>query len=90
MSSIFHDSRLLDGIDPRQIATLFKIANEYITANNKQYIITMNQNHIDELRVQLSDNEFDTIVSPNICHIIGDDKPENKLLGIQVDMKYEA
>lgn len=90
MESIFHDSRILDGIDPRQLATLFKVANEYITNNNKQYIITMNQNHLDEIQAQLSEEAFKKIILDNICHKIGDDCPENKLLGIQIDMKYEA
>lgn len=89
MDSLFHDSRLLDGIDPRQIATLFRVCNQHITANGKQYIITLNQNHIDELKEQMSDEEFKNIILSNICHTIGDDKPENKLLGIQVDMKYD-
>ncbi|AZA78711.1 DUF2326 domain-containing protein [Chryseobacterium sp. G0186] len=90
MNSIFHDSRILDGIDPRQISILFKVANQYITENNKQYIITMNQNHLDELAGQMSKEEYENIIEANICHIIGDDDPKNKLLGIQIDMEYEA
>lgn len=90
MNSIFHDSRILDGIDPRQISILFNVANQYITENNKQYIITMNQNHLDEIAEQMSKEEYENIIEANICHIIGDDDPKNKLLGIQIDMEYEA
>jgi uncharacterized protein YydD (DUF2326 family) len=89
MNLIFHDSRLLDGIDPRQIAEIFKVLQDYIRNSNKQYIITINQNQIEEIKQILSPNEFDEIIMANICHELKDDSPASKLLGIQVDMDYD-
>lgn len=89
VNTIFHDSRLLDGIDPRQVAVLFKVLRDYILPTNKQYILTINQNHIDDIKPYLSEEEFNDIISNNICHILEDDSPQSKLLGIQVDMEYE-
>jgi uncharacterized protein YydD (DUF2326 family) len=88
LNVIVHDSRLVDGIDPRQIAVLFRVLNEYIKSNNKQYILTINQNDLDDIRPYLSESEFRSIISENICHELKDDSVENKLLGIQVDMEY--
>lgn len=86
---LFHDSRLIDGIDPRQTAELFKTVNEYILQSNKQYILTLNQNQLDEVKKYLSKEEFSDIVIDNICLELKDDSAEDKLLGIQVDMEYE-
>lgn len=89
MKMLFHDSRLLDGIDPRQVAELFKVLRDYIEPTDKQYILTINQNHLDEMKLHLTDQEYNNIVTDNICHILEDDSPESKLLGIQVDMAYD-
>lgn len=85
---LFHDSRLLSDTDPRQLAELFKILNDYIKISGKQYVLTLNQNQLDEVKRYLSANEFETIISRNICLELKDELPEEKLLGIQVDMDY--
>lgn len=89
MNVLFHDSRLLDGVDPRQSAELFRILKEYILTNNKQYILTVNQNQLDEIKQHLEPDEYTFIIDKNITHHLKDDSPSNKLLGIQVDMTYE-
>lgn len=89
MNVLFHDSRLLDGVDPRQSAELFRILKEYILTNNKQYIFTVNQNQLDEIKQHLEPDEYTFIIDKNITHHLKDDRPSNKLLGIQVDMTYE-
>jgi len=43
---LFHDSRLFSNMDPRQRATLFKIAYEYAQKENTQYIATVNEDHL--------------------------------------------
>lgn len=87
---LFHDSRLLDGIDPRQTLELFKITNDYVKANNKQYILTVNQNQISEIeRICSSPEEYNQLIKDNIILELNDDSPEEKLLGIQVDMDYD-
>lgn len=85
---LFHDSRLLDGIDPRQKSELFLVLNEQIDSANKQYILTLNQNQIEEVKEILSDEQFKSIITNNVILNLGDSSPEEKLLGIQVDMKY--
>ncbi|NOU18061.1 MAG: DUF2326 domain-containing protein [Bacteroidales bacterium] len=88
VNCIFHDSRLLSDTDPRQIAELFKILNEYIKTSGKQYILSLNQNQLDEVKKYLKDDEYKTIIQQNICLELKDELPEDKLLGIQVDMDY--
>jgi len=85
---LFHDSRLLSDTDPRQIAELFKILNEFIRISGKQYILTLNQNQVDEVKKYLTDNEYQEIIYQNICLELKDELPEDKLLGIQIDMDY--
>lgn len=85
---LFHDSRLLSDTDPRQLAELFKILNDYIKISGKQYVLTLNQNQIDEVKKYMTVSEFDTIIDQNICLELKDELPEEKLLGIQVDMDY--
>jgi len=86
---LFHDSRLLSDTDPRQIAELFKVLNDYIKVSGKQYNLTLNQNQLNEVKQYLSEDEYKTIITDNICLELKDEKPEDKLLGIQVDMKYD-
>jgi uncharacterized protein YydD (DUF2326 family) len=85
---LFHDSRLLDGVDSRKTAELFKIINENIKKEEKQYILSLNQNQLDEMKRHLSDIEYKNIISDNICLELKDDSSESKLLGIQVNMDY--
>lgn len=85
---LFHDSRLLSDTDPRQLAELFKILNDYIKISGKQYVLTLNQNQIDEVKKYLTAHEFETIIYQNICLELKDELPEEKLLGVQVDMDY--
>jgi uncharacterized protein YydD (DUF2326 family) len=85
---LFHDSRLLSDTDPRQIAELFKILNELILISGKQYILTLNQNQVDEVKKYLTDNEYQEIIYQNICLELKDELPQDKLLGIQTDMDY--
>jgi len=88
VNCIFHDSRLLSDTDPRQIAELFKILNEFIQVSGKQYILSLNQNQLDEVKKYLTEREYQTIIQQNICLELKDELPEDKLLGIQVDMDY--
>lgn len=85
---LFHDSRLLDGVDSRKTAELFKILNENIKKEKKQYILSLNQNQLDEMKRHLSDIEYKSIISDNICLELKDDSSKSKLLGIQVNMDY--
>lgn len=86
---LFHDSRLFSDMDPRQRATLFKIAYECVNKTKTQYIATLNENQINSMRDQFTDEEFRQIFDDNIVLELTDEGPAGKLLGIQVDMQYE-
>lgn len=83
---VFHDSRILHGTDPRQQAELFKIADEMFSGKNWQYIMTVNQNQLDEIEKNLSSEEFDRIINKNIVLTLMDSSDAEKLLGIKVDI----
>lgn len=86
---IWHDSRLFSDIDPRQRATLFKIANEFTKKHGKQYIATVNQDQLDAIKNEFSLEEFKNLFEgKNIILNLKDDGAASKLLGIQVDMHY--
>lgn len=85
---LFHDSRLFGDIDPRQRATLFKVASETARELRDQYIATINQDQIEGMRSRFSPEEFDAIFnSKTIVLELTDQLPEEKLLGIQVDLR---
>jgi uncharacterized protein YydD (DUF2326 family) len=83
---IFHDSRLFDGTDERQKADIFKAVYQKFAGVNKQYIATVNQNQLDEIRKQLSDEEFKSIITQNTVLTLTDESDTEKLLGIKVDI----
>ncbi|MDP8212101.1 MAG: DUF2326 domain-containing protein [Candidatus Zapsychrus exili] len=87
---IFHDGRLLADMDPRQRATLFKLAFENTKDNNVQYIISANQDTLDSIKTELTDTEYQSIIHEKIILELTDKSHEAKLLGIQVDLDYEA
>lgn len=86
---IFHDSRLFSNMDPRQRAILFRIANEYSTENDAQYIASVNEDQISTLEGQLNKQEIDTIIQKNVVLELTDDSVESKLLGMQIDIRYD-
>jgi len=87
---IWHDSRLFSDIDPRQRAVLFRIANELTSAAGKQYIASVNQDQLEAMKNVFSDIEYKQLFSEsNIVLTLKDDGSESKLLGMQIDMKYQ-
>ena len=83
---IFHDSRLFDGTDERQKADMFKTVYEKFTHLNKQYIATVNQNQLDEIKRHMADDEFEKIITRNTVLTLTDESDYDKLLGIKVDI----
>lgn len=87
---IFHDSRLFDGIDERQKADIFNIAYELFDENlNKQYIATINQNQLEEVKNQLGADKYKTIIEDNTVLILTDESANDKILGVSVDISEE-
>jgi len=83
---IFHDSRLYDGIDERQKAIMFKTMHEMFLNIEKQYIATVSQNQLNEIKEILTENEYKNIIENNTILTLTDDSDAEKLLGIQVDI----
>ena len=83
---VFHDSRLFDGIDERQKADLFKTVYQKFAQSNKQYIATVNQNQLDEIKKHMTDDEFENIIAHNTVLTLTDESDYDKLLGIKVDI----
>jgi uncharacterized protein YydD (DUF2326 family) len=86
---IFHDSRLFSNMDPRQRAILFRIANEYSMESDAQYIASVNEDQISTLKEQLAEQEIENIIRKNIVLELTDESTESKLLGMQIDIRYD-
>ncbi|WP_460383374.1 DUF2326 domain-containing protein [Pseudomonas amygdali] len=85
---IWHDSRLFSDIDPRQRAVLFQVAMQLSKQYGFQYIATVNEDQIDTILPELSEQQKQEL-SESIVLKLSDDGPEGKLLGLQVDMHYQ-
>ncbi len=92
---LFHDNRIFSDIDPRQIVSILKTMYHLTLENNKQYIISLNRNQIDNIRMLtethnelITQSEYEKIITDNICLTLKDTHDTDKLLGIKVDIKY--
>ncbi|MEM8525962.1 MAG: DUF2326 domain-containing protein, partial [Bacteroidota bacterium] len=85
---IYHDSLILDGLDPRQRATLLEIAHNKSQKHNLQYIINANQDALESTKIYLGDN-YANIVENNVVIELTDESIQSKLLGVQVELDDE-
>lgn len=85
----FHDSRLFDGIDEKHKAEIFKVVNELFSATEFQYIATVNQNQLNEVKSILTEQEYKEIIEQNTILTLTDEDDSEKLLGVKVDVGYE-
>jgi len=86
---IFHDSRLFDGTDERQKTGMFETIYQKFADGNKQYIATVNQNQLDEIKKHIKADMFETIINKNTVLTLTDDSNDGKLLGIKVDFRVK-
>ncbi len=90
MKFVFHDNRLFADMDPHQRLALFKLAGEICKEFGFQYIASLNYDVIESVQAQAGE-EFDEIfVEPVILELTDAPNGTGKLLGIQVDMRYES
>lgn len=90
MNFLMHDNRLFHGIDPRQCAELFRIADEMSTENHCQYIASINESNLFAIRNKLEDDdEFQSLFVENTVLELTDSSDKGKLLGITVDLDYD-
>ena len=87
---IFHDSRLFDGTDERQKTEMFKTVDKMFAHSDKQYIATVNQNQLDEIKKHMTDEEFEKIITRNTKLTLTDESDSEKLLGIKVDLREKG
>ena len=85
---LVHDSRLFNATDPRQLAEAFKLAVEFCIENDTQYIATLNEDQLSLIEDTLSSEEYAEI-DQSVVLSLTDEGPKGKLLGMQVDMKYD-
>ena len=83
---IFHDSRLFDGIDARQKTEIFRVVYDSFHQSKKQYIATVNQNQLEEIKDRLSSEDYVNIVENNTILTLTDESEKEKLLGIKVEL----
>lgn len=91
---IFHDSRLLANMDPRQrLALLEVLENEIGYSDNSefQYIVSLNQDMITSLKDVIKE-EYEAVsqlITDNTILELTDESSETKLLGMDIDLKYD-
>jgi len=69
----------------RATGYIFKIANEYTLSNKAQYIASLNEDQLISMKEQLSNDEFETILTKNIILELTD-KSQKANFRIQVDL----
>lgn len=86
-----HDSTLFGPVDPRQRLTMFQIADRLGRELGIQYIATLNKHDITPFsqHLDISESELNHLFNgESVVLRLSDDKAENKLLGIEIDMNY--
>lgn len=84
---LYHDGFLFTDIDPRQVYRMLKLAYSICRNKNLQYIFNINYNMFDNiLSVARKENDIEFVKYLEDCVRLKlyDDKPEQKLLGIEI------
>ena len=89
LNFLFHDSKITGDMDTRQVKTMFEVANNECKLYDFQYIISLNQSVIENLKTEMTIEEHIELVTDRIKLTLSDKSPEEKLLGIQIDLDYE-
>ena len=89
MQFLMHDNRLYPGIDHRQRAELFKIADELSSENDCQYIATINEENLVGMKGIIEPEQYNALLTSNVVLELMDDSDAGKLLGVTVDLVYE-
>ena len=91
LSFLMHDNRLYQGIDPRQCAQLFEIADELCRESGCQYIASLNEDKLAAINDNVEDpSRFEALFTRSTVLELTDDTDEGKLLGITVDLLYDS
>ena len=79
------DNKVLEGIASNQLANYFKAIHN---TDDFQYIFTIKQNELNELKVKLGD-EYEEIIENNIILDLNDDGDSGKLLGTTIELDLQ-
>ena len=90
MQFLFHDNRLFADMDPHQRLALFRLAKEVCEEYGFQYIASLNDDVIESVESQAGDEFDELFVKPVILELTDAPNGTGKLLGVQVDMRYES
>ena len=71
-------SRLFDGIDERQKAQLMKVLYESFTGTDKQYIASINQNQLMEMKSILGEELYVKIIEEHTILTLTDEDEAGK------------
>jgi uncharacterized protein YydD (DUF2326 family) len=93
MRVLLHDSRLFDAMDERQAATALRIAMEECQRQDLQYIITLNESKYLNIIRELEQHGFHAearVLEQCKVKELTDKSERSKLLGINVELKYDV
>lgn len=79
------DNKVLEGIASNQLANYFKAIHN---TDDFQYIFTINQNELNELKIKLGD-DYKEIIENNIILDLNDSGDEGKLLGTTIELDLQ-
>ena len=79
------DNKVLEGIASNQLANYFKAIHG---TDDFQYIFTINQNELNELKTKLGD-EYKSIIEDNIVLDLNDSGDSGKLLGTTIELDLQ-
>ena len=85
---IFHDSRIVSDLDSRQVVSMLRVAKENTAKCEYQYILSLNEANLKGIEAILTPEEYKELVTDNVILELTDESNAGKLLGIQVDLKY--
>jgi uncharacterized protein YydD (DUF2326 family) len=86
---LVHDSRLYSDMDWHQRLTLFRLADRIGRERGLQYIAAINEDHVESVR-EAAGPDFDRLfIEPRVVELTDEPDGSGKLLGIQIEMKYE-
>lgn len=85
---IFHDSRIVSDLDSRQVVSMLRVAKENTAKCEYQYILSLNETNLKGIEAILTPEEYKELVTDNVILELTDESNAGKLLGIQVDLKY--
>ncbi|WP_174479976.1 DUF2326 domain-containing protein [Spiroplasma endosymbiont of Danaus chrysippus] len=83
---LIHDSNIFHGVDINKFSNFLKYLN---ILKNYQFIFTINQNDINELKLNLSDEEYKKIITNNIILELNGKGEDGYLIGEKIDLELD-